>query len=335
MQILDQNFNEVVDIPEPTWDQCGSFCYQSKINQIAYWLRLQPVNLSKVLIISDYRVDAKAINQSDVDLVLINFSDHAVPYYDVRVITKPYSILHWDFNDTSYHPYHLIYSNIVCKHDEVDLTGNRKYKVSCINGKPRVSRIYNILNLSKTDFYHDVLVTWRQVTDTNPIPDWDLKQIAITDLTDQQWQEFWQLQKSLPNTPILTEELACASIGPGLTDTYLNLVTESSCENDGFLTEKIYKPLRASQLFIVQGPPGSIAYLRSLGFDVFDDCIDHSYDLITDWKTRVDASLESLKSIYNNIDNIWHATTDRRIANRQLIASDTVIKQLAPAHINI
>jgi hypothetical protein len=335
MQIIDQHFREVPDVSDPTWDHCGSFCYESKVNQIAFWLRQQTIPVNKILLISKYSDNIDHINQSDADLVVLNFSDHPVAYFHTDFITKPMVVLHWDFSYASYHPYHLIYSNIVSQHDVVDLVNCRKYKVSCVNGKPRVSRIYNILKLTEYDFYNEVFVTWRQITETNPVPDWDFKEISIADISQDQWQKFRQLQTSLPDTPILTESLACSSIGPGFTDAYLNLVTESSCEADGFLTEKIYKPLRAGQLFIVQAPPGTIAYLRSLGFDVFDDYIDHSYDRILDWRGRVDASLEVLKQIYKDIEHIWHTTSDRRIHNRQLIESDTLIRRIPGVSINI
>ena len=334
MQIIDQHFRVIPDSSELTWDHCGSFCYESKIHQIAFLLRQQTIPANKILLISKYPDNIGSINQSDADLVILNCSDHPVAYFQTDHITKPVVVLHWDFSHTSYHPYHLIYSNIVSRHDVVDLVSSRKYSVSCVNGKPRVSRIYNILKLTEYDFYNEVFVTWRQITETNPVPDWDLKEISMSDLSQEQWQRFWKLQTSLPNTPILTEELACASIGPGFTDAYLNLVTESSCETDGFLTEKIYKPLRAGQLFIVQAPPGTIAYLRSLGFDVFDDYIDHSYDQISDWRDRVDSSLEALSKIYNNIEHIWYATTDRRIHNQQIIASDALTLRIPGICIN-
>ena len=40
---------------------------------------------------------------------------------------------------------------------------------------------------------------------------------------------------------------------------------------------------------------GSIEYLRSLGFDVYDDVIDHSYDNETDYLTRTNMLLDSVK----------------------------------------
>ena len=70
-------------------------------------------------------------------------------------------------------------------------------------------------------------------------------------------------------------------------DSVFNIVTESFISADDiFLTEKIFKPIIWHQPFIIIGNPGSIEFLRTDGFDVFDDIIDHSYDNIIEIPER-------------------------------------------------
>ena len=66
-----------------------------------------------------------------------------------------------------------------------------------------------------------------------------------------------------------------------------NIVTESSYENIGdtfdtwsriMITEKSIKAYRLYQFPIFLAPAGHVQLQRSLGFDMFDDIIDHSYD---------------------------------------------------------
>lgn len=64
-----------------------------------------------------------------------------------------------------------------------------------------------------------------------------------------------------------------------MTTTGFNIVCESYYNDSIFLTEKTYKPLASLQPFVLQGPAGCVAELRSQGYVVFDDLIDHSYDL--------------------------------------------------------
>ena len=78
-------------------------------------------------------------------------------------------------------------------------------------------------------------------------------------------------------------------------DSYLNLIIETHLDADGsggtFLTEKTFKPIKHSQLFLIIGPPGSIAQLKKMGYRTFDTWIDHGYDTIEDntlrWHTAM------------------------------------------------
>jgi len=57
--------------------------------------------------------------------------------------------------------------------------------------------------------------------------------------------------------------------------------------NDLFVTEKTYKTFFTGHPFVVIGDPGTIAHVRNKGFDVFDDVINHEYDLVQDHHTRM------------------------------------------------
>jgi hypothetical protein len=67
------------------------------------------------------------------------------------------------------------------------------------------------------------------------------------------------------------------------TNSYCNIVLETHFDVDGsggaFLTEKIFKPIKFGQPFVVVGAPGSLQALRDLGYRTFDHAIDNSYDL--------------------------------------------------------
>ncbi len=57
----------------------------------------------------------------------------------------------------------------------------------------------------------------------------------------------------------------------------ISVVSEGDID-DVLLTEKIFKPIIASQPFVVHGYKGILATLRGLGFKTFDPYIDESYD---------------------------------------------------------
>lgn len=90
----------------------------------------------------------------------------------------------------------------------------------------------------------------------------------------------------------------------------LNIVTENvsgfdDSENHRYgtvtFTEKSWKPFKTHQLPIILGLPNSIEKLRELGFDLFDDFIDHSYDQELNHRKRVELGFKELQRL-NSID---------------------------------
>jgi len=73
-------------------------------------------------------------------------------------------------------------------------------------------------------------------------------------------------------------------------NSYCNIVMETHFDADqsggAFLTEKTFKPIKHGQLFFVAGPAGSLQVLRDLGYRVFDNILDNSYDLEQDHTQR-------------------------------------------------
>jgi hypothetical protein len=69
-----------------------------------------------------------------------------------------------------------------------------------------------------------------------------------------------------------------------------HIVTETVFYHDKLhLTEKIFKPIVAQRPFMLAAAPGNLAYLKSYGFQTFDQWIDESYDNIQDPDQRLQA----------------------------------------------
>jgi hypothetical protein len=68
------------------------------------------------------------------------------------------------------------------------------------------------------------------------------------------------------------------------TDSYFQIIIETHFDADQssgtFITEKTWKPIKFGQPFVVIGPAGTLAALRSAGYNVFDDLLDNTYDTI-------------------------------------------------------
>jgi hypothetical protein len=93
-----------------------------------------------------------------------------------------------------------------------------------------------------------------------------------------------------------------------------NLVTESSYEDIGdnfstwnriMITEKTTKPYKLFQIPLFLAPAGHVELQRVLGFDVFDDLIDHSYDLCQDPNERIALIYNVVKKIQSQPIDFW------------------------------
>jgi hypothetical protein len=83
-------------------------------------------------------------------------------------------------------------------------------------------------------------------------------------------------------------------VNPGEVWPYLqscfSIVTETQFTNEVlFVSEKIWKPIRNGHTFLVVGTPGTLSYLRQLGFQTFMPLIDERYDSIVDDGQRMQA----------------------------------------------
>lgn len=72
-------------------------------------------------------------------------------------------------------------------------------------------------------------------------------------------------------------------------DSYINMVTDTYFEGDVFVSEKVYTAIAHGQIFLMLAPAGTLAYLRSRGYQTFSDHIDESYDIIENNFQRLEA----------------------------------------------
>jgi len=72
-------------------------------------------------------------------------------------------------------------------------------------------------------------------------------------------------------------------------ETKYSLVSETNdTNNEVFMTEKIWKPIIAQQIFVVHGNYLYLQKLREMGFKTFSNYFDETYDLERDKQKRID-----------------------------------------------
>lgn len=102
-------------------------------------------------------------------------------------------------------------------------------------------------------------------------------------------------------------------------NTFVEIVSETSYTESAFLlTEKTLNSIYGCNFPILICSPGSVQFLRDLGFDMFDDIIDHSYDSISNPIDRLYTALYNNKEILTNnelVKDIWKANKHRFLSN--------------------
>ncbi len=89
-------------------------------------------------------------------------------------------------------------------------------------------------------------------------------------------------------------------------DTYFNIITETSFENNSLnLTEKSFKAFANCHPFLIIGDMDTHKYLQSLGFELYDELIDYSFDSLPDNQKRLNDALGQIRKVHElGVDSI-------------------------------
>ena len=109
-------------------------------------------------------------------------------------------------------------------------------------------------------------------------------------------------------------------------NSYINIILESHMDVDQsggiLLTEKTFKPIKNSQLFVIFGAKGSLQLLRDMGYKTFDHVINNSYDEIENtterWKSAMDNVITILERSNDEIHKMYLKCKDDIIHNQKL-----------------
>ena len=112
---------------------------------------------------------------------------------------------------------------------------------------------------------------------------------------------------------------------------FVNILNETNLD-DGFMhiSEKSLKPFVFYQLPLFFASPLHVKHLREYyGFDMFDDFIDHSYDLEIDNSKRFKLLESEIVKLYkkrNELKNFFEKNKNRFIHNREIVRKISNIK---------
>lgn len=96
------------------------------------------------------------------------------------------------------------------------------------------------------------------------------------------------------------------------TDSFVEIISESEFDGYPVITEKYLNSVYGRNFPIAIAAPGYIKCLRSVGFDVFDDIVDHGYDLITDPADRLQYAIDKNTHLFqDSTKQLWRDNLSR------------------------
>lgn len=114
-----------------------------------------------------------------------------------------------------------------------------------------------------------------------------------------------------------------ARLRPLYQKSFVEIVTESMYSAPSFhVTEKTWHVFAGCNFPIFISGPGAVRHLRSLGLDLFDDVVNHDYDLIDNPIDRMIAAIELNRGLLTETDavkEIWEINQQRFIDNLSVL----------------
>lgn len=102
-------------------------------------------------------------------------------------------------------------------------------------------------------------------------------------------------------------------------NTFVEIVSETTYTEKAYLlTEKTLNSIYGCCFPIMISGQGSVAFLREMGFDVFDDIINHNYDTIVNPIDRLYSAVNDNLELLSNNDRtkkLWSSCEDRFLNN--------------------
>jgi hypothetical protein len=181
--------------------------------------------------------------------------------------------------------------------DYCELASERPPKLFlCMNRAPRPHRRAIVCHLLRRGFIEDCLVSFND--DNHKDIHFNNPEMEVA------WQELQRRQplvidRDLPldfETYYRTND-AAVKLGDAwpYRESCLSIVTETHFSNDVlFISEKLWKPIRNCHPFLVVGTPGTLSYMRQLGFHTFAPAIDERYDSVIDNEERMQALTDAI-----------------------------------------
>lgn len=289
-------------------------------------------NVTKLILngLLEFQYD-KLLNSTEVILDLINFTKSKNIEFHILTSCHPaYKLLpshnhlhihHWPtfwltltFSRLIHHSTYDFNKSIGLDFFNVLVNKNNNIKTPYIsmNKAPKVHRAILMDMLAKHNLLNPDCVIWRELCNNYDFQYWK-QQILLMDQVEN-----FKCQEILPKE---------------YTTAFMQLVSES--DNDVFiLSEKTAIPLFFNKPFLVAGPVNFHKHLSHLGFRLYQEIFDYSFDSEPDTNKRYDLIAKNIQKFTTKsnkeLKKIYNSVFDKCVYNKRVAMKLATTRSLAP-----
>jgi hypothetical protein len=248
---------------------------------------------------------------------------------EIKIISKPYlsGFLADEFRELRHKPFEYDGNEIeICNTFDYLNTPKDKFFLTYNKNVTKHHRIKLILWLIKNKLLDSTIFSLL-IKDLDENLDFLISNKDELKELNKYYEEFLKLGYSILDWNLITNNRTQTDLKYTTklhySSTIFNIVSETSFSNKSLnLTEKSYKPLANCHPFLIIGDPYVNSYLKDLGFYLYDDLIDYTFDSILDDDERLDTVFKEIKRIYKLGDTYimnWYKKNELKIKKNQEI----------------
>lgn len=195
-------------------------------------------------------------------------------------------------------------------------------KFLCLNGRPDWHRYYTLQKLVDKNLYNKGLISflnrYNQITNKAHYDNFKQRYNGEHTFIKKLIKHKKTIELDRSNKAIHNDD---RSHDPYIYEqTSISLVTETypDAARGLFITEKSYKPIANCHFQIWIAQPGMVEFFRNMGFDMFDDIIDNSYDEIISDTLRFNKAIQSLDLFLKKLPYLNTEQLQKRLKDNQI-----------------
>jgi len=227
----------------------------------------------------------------------------------------------------------LGYESDIVRESDLDKTVLRPKKFLCFNRTLRAHRYALAYMAVKMNLLENSIFSFLNMYDNTEVDSvlYDLESFEFEDANDFAKTVFDLVPYELDTQHLSADERrgfnSANNKQSWFTDTYIHITSETRfIEGETpFVSEKTWKPISNLQPFIMVGNPGTLKYIKELGFKTFSPFIDESYDEMADYKVRMRHIYSEIERLNNmsikEIHDWYYSIKDVLLHNQQLLIS--------------